>query len=105
LAVTLHPATLGRQEAGASATALIDALERFPEARIVITEANADPGGQAINRRLRAYAEQRDRAVMFTSLGQQRYLSLLRAADAVVGNSSSGLLEAPAFETPNVNIG
>jgi UDP-hydrolysing UDP-N-acetyl-D-glucosamine 2-epimerase len=104
-AVTLHPTTFGRQDAAASAAALIEALERFPEAQIVITEANADPGGQVINRRLRAYAEQRDRAVMFTSLGQQRYLSLLRAADVVVGNSSSGLLEAPAFETPTVNIG
>ena len=104
-AVTLHPATLDAAEAGTAADALIDALGAFPDAHIVITEANADPKGRAINRRMRSFAEMRSNARVFTSLGQKRYLSLVREADAVIGNSSSGILEAPAFRTPTVNIG
>jgi len=104
-AVTLHPATLDPMEAGTAADALIDALDAFPDAHIVVTEANADPQGRAINRRMRTFAKTRSNARVFTSLGQKRYLSLVREADAVIGNSSSGILEAPAFRTPTVNIG
>ena len=103
-AVTLHPATLAGN-ASAEAEALTKALDAFPDATIVITASNADPQGRIINRHLSAYAQQRASARMVSSLGQQRYLSLLEHADVVIGNSSSGLLEAPPFETPTVNIG
>jgi len=103
--VTLHPATLDTPDAESAADALIEALDTFPEAHIVVTEANADPQGRAINRRMRSFAESRRNTRVFTSLGQVRYLSLVQEADAVIGNSSSGILEAPAFRTPTVNIG
>jgi UDP-hydrolysing UDP-N-acetyl-D-glucosamine 2-epimerase len=103
-AVTLHPATLGGN-AEASARALTEALDAFPQASVVITAANADPAGRIINEHLSAYARSRATAEMVISLGQQRYTSLLEHADVVIGNSSSGLLEAPPFETPTVNIG
>lgn len=102
--VTLHPATLGGN-ASAEAEALTEALDAFPEASIVITASNADPRGRIINQHLSAYAQQRASTQMVASLGQQRYFSLLEHADVVIGNSSSGLLEAPPFETPTVNIG
>lgn len=103
-AVTLHPATLGG-DAASAARALTEALDAFPGASMVITAANADPAGRVINEHLSAYARSRSSAQMVTSLGQQRYTSLLEHADVVIGNSSSGLLEAPPFETPTVNIG
>ena len=104
-AVTLHPTTLDATEAATAVDALIDALGAFPDAHIVVTEANADPQGRAMNRRMRSFAETRPNTRVFTSLGQERYLSLVREADAVIGNSSSGILEAPALHTPTVNIG
>jgi len=103
-AVTLHPATLGGNAASAT-YALTEALDAFPGASVIITAANADPDGRVINQQLSAYAKSRKTARMVTSLGQQRYISLLEHANVVIGNSSSGLLEAPPFETPTVNIG
>ena len=103
-AVTLHPATLGGSAAEA-AEALTRALDAFPDASVVITAANADPEGRVINRKLSAYADRRESVRMVPSLGQKRYLSLLQHADVVIGNSSSGLLEAPPLHTPTVNIG
>lgn len=103
-AVTLHPATL-EGNAAEAAEALTRALDDFPDASVVITAANADPEGRVINRKLSAYADRRDSARMVPSLGQKRYLSLLQHADVVIGNSSSGLLEAPPLHTPTVNIG
>jgi UDP-N-acetylglucosamine 2-epimerase (non-hydrolysing)/GDP/UDP-N,N'-diacetylbacillosamine 2-epimerase (hydrolysing) len=103
--VTYHPATLGDTSAEEAVQALTQALDQFPEAHLLVTKANADPGGQAINEALGAYCADRTHARLYASLGQQRYLSALRQADVVVGNSSSGLIEAPAFDVPTVNIG
>jgi GDP/UDP-N,N'-diacetylbacillosamine 2-epimerase (hydrolysing) len=66
---------------------------------------NADTGGRELMTSIEAYVARRENAHAFTSLGQRRYLSLLAEADAVVGNSSSGLLEAPSFKVGTVNIG
>lgn len=106
LLVTFHPATAEDGDPMGQCEELLAALDRFPEVRVIITLPNADAGGRAIAARLREYgASQRGRVGIFASLGQQRYLSSLALVDGVVGNSSSGLLEAPSFGIGTVNIG
>ncbi|MDQ8021296.1 MAG: UDP-N-acetylglucosamine 2-epimerase [Moraxellaceae bacterium] len=103
--VTYHPVTLG-EDSAADCRALLAALDGFAGARIILTGANADPGREAVEREMEAFAAARpDRVLLRASLGQLRYLSAMRWADVVVGNSSSGLLEAPAIGTPSVNVG
>jgi UDP-N-acetylglucosamine 2-epimerase (non-hydrolysing)/GDP/UDP-N,N'-diacetylbacillosamine 2-epimerase (hydrolysing) len=103
--VTYHPATLGDTDPADGVRELLRALDRFDDARLLFTKANADPQGRRINEALEAYCEGRDDAQVYASLGQRRYLSALRHVDVVVGNSSSGLIEAPAFDVPTVNVG
>jgi UDP-hydrolysing UDP-N-acetyl-D-glucosamine 2-epimerase len=104
--VTFHPVTLEEGSGAEQVGALTEALARFPEYAVVMTGVNADPGGGAIEARLRAFAQARPGRVLYAqSLGQLRYLSAMRHCEAVVGNSSSGILEAPAFSVPTVNIG
>lgn len=90
---------------GGPVAPMLKALDRVG-ARSVLTYAGADPGGARINRELRAYAARRPgRSAAVPSLGQRDYLSLLAQVDAVVGNSSSGIIEAPSLRVPTVNIG
>lgn len=104
--VTFHPATLDEEGSGSQFQALLDALDGLEGIRFIFTKANADAGGRAVNALAEAYCVERpDKAVLFASLGQQRYLSLLALADVVIGNSSSGIIEAPSFKIPTVNIG
>ncbi len=104
--VTYHPVTLGGHDAKADMQALLAALDDFPDHAILITEANADMGGRAINQLARAYAKDSDgRAKCVTSLGHLRYLSAMKHCAAVIGNSSSGIIEAPAMKVPTLNIG
>lgn len=112
--VTFHPETLSKtpdETQGLSEVdALLAALDTFPDAQVVLTLPNADPGGRGIAGRLREWAAdwaRRDpgRVQVHASLGSLRYLSLMRAASVVIGNSSSGLLEAPSLNVPSVNIG
>lgn len=104
--VTYHPVTLAGEDPQASATALLQALDEFPELQVVLTYPNADNGGRAIIALLQEYAAQRrSRVLLIESLGFRRYLSTLAHAGAMVGNSSSGIIEAPAFHVPTVNIG
>ncbi len=104
--VTFHPATLDTEDAASQCREMLAALDGFPEARIVFTLPNADPGGRAIMQLLESYAVRHaGRCKLFASLGQLRYLSLLREVQAVIGNSSSGIIEAPSFGVPTVNIG
>lgn len=106
LLVTYHPVTLSTIDPAVPMAALLDALDRFPAARVVFTKANADAHGRALNRMIDDYAAARPGRVLASpSLGQRRYLALMRLADAVVGNSSSGIIEAPAAGTPTVNVG
>jgi len=106
LVCTYHPETLSDVPPADAVAALFTALDRWPDARVIITKANADPGGRSINRTIDALAAERaDRIKAFVSLGDRRYLSLMRLASAVVGNSSSGIIEAPFVKTPSVNIG
>jgi len=104
--VTYHPATLSDTDAVASVNALCRALDRFPDARVVVTKPNADASGRAIAAALDTWAATRaDRVTVHTSVGQRRYVSALRLAHVVIGNSSSGLIEAPALRVPTVNVG
>jgi GDP/UDP-N,N'-diacetylbacillosamine 2-epimerase (hydrolysing) len=104
--VTYHPVTLERATAGSQLDELLQALEAFPQYRVIFTKANADTGGQLINDKLDAYVGlHQDRCLAMTSLGLRRYLSAMKCCSAVIGNSSSGILEAPSFQVPTVNIG
>ena len=103
---TYHPVTVDEAESNSGLQAMITALERHTALTVVITGANADAGGEAINEQLRSLASAHvDRMRFVMSLGSERYLSLLRQADAVIGNSSSGIVEAAVVGTPTVNIG
>jgi UDP-hydrolysing UDP-N-acetyl-D-glucosamine 2-epimerase len=104
--ITLHPETLSDASPEQQVQPLVQALEAFPEARVIITGSNADPAGQRISALLKTHAEQQPQRYCYReSLGQQRYLSLLPLVDVVIGNSSSGIIEAPALGRPVVNIG
>jgi UDP-hydrolysing UDP-N-acetyl-D-glucosamine 2-epimerase len=102
--ITLHPATLSADNA-AMARAMLDALDAWPEAGLIFTGSNADPGAAELDEIIRAWVAGRDHAVFHTSLGSARYFSALEHCDLVLGNSSSGLYEAPGFDIPTVNIG
>ncbi|UYU30729.1 UDP-N-acetylglucosamine 2-epimerase [Siccibacter colletis] len=104
--VTYHPVTLGDEPPTASFQALLDAIDCFPEHKIILTYPNADDGGRQIIPLLQKYAHDNpERVVAIPSLGQVRYLSAVKYADAVIGNSSSGIIEVPSFYVPAVNIG
>lgn len=104
--VTYHPVTAGKRDAKEEIDGLIEALGAIAGATVIFTMPGADPEHQVIEQSIsKVVAERGAPWHVFTSLGQQRYLSLLAVATAVVGNSSSGLLEAPTFHTPTINIG
>ena len=104
--VTYHPVTLGEEPPEESFLALTDALDEFKDHKVIITYPNADDGGRKIIPLLEAYArENADRVLAIPSLGQKRYLSTVKHATAVIGNSSSGIIEVPAFDVPTVDIG
>lgn len=104
--VTYHPVTLGDESPEGSFQALLDALDEYPDHQIILTYPNADDGGRRIIPMLEAYAaKQPSRVLAIPSLGQIRYLSSVKHAAAVIGNSSSGIIEVPAFDVPTVNIG
>ena len=104
--VTFHPATLEPDAARDQFAQLLSALDRHNELRIIFTKANADMDGRGINQMIDNYvAVNSRRAVAFVSLGQLRYLSAMREVNLVLGNSSSGIIEAPSFGIPTVNIG
>ena len=108
LLITFHPATLdcGSSECGSSAEQLEELLQAIDgDWGLVLTGSNADTGGRSLGRRLKEFAATRDQASFHESLGQRLYFEALRHVDVVVGNSSSGLYEAPSFKTPTVNIG
>ncbi len=104
--ITYHPATLGSLSAREAMNELLEALGSFPDARIIFTKPNSDTDGRVIGQMIDEYAQcHRERVAVFTSMGQLRYLSALQHVDVVIGNSSSGIIEAPLFKVPTVNIG
>lgn len=106
LLVTFHPTTLDRGQAGAQMAELLGALETLKNTRIVLTMPNSDTESRGLFDMVNDFvAAKPGTRKAFTSLGQLRYLSCLRWVDGVVGNSSSGLLEAPSFKKGTINIG
>jgi UDP-hydrolysing UDP-N-acetyl-D-glucosamine 2-epimerase len=104
--VTFHPATLERESPAEQMAEVLSALDSLPHFHIIFTMPNADAGGRGIMQMIRDYASRHpSRALAFSSLGTLRYLSCLRHCDIVLGNSSSGLIEAPSLGKPSVNIG
>ena len=104
--VTYHPVTLADDSPEKPMSELLRALEAFPDATVIFTYPNADTGGRVLIECIDRFVSQhRKTARAFISLGQQRYLSLMREADVIVGNSSSALTEAPALKKASVNIG
>lgn len=104
--VTYHPVTTSSASAQAEIDDLMQALLAIDDTQAIITLSNADVGGREINERLRWWASQYpERLYVFASLGQLRYLSAMQHCLAVVGNSSSGIVEAPSMQKPTVNIG
>lgn len=106
LLVTYHPTTRSSDSVTAEIDQVLSALGNFSYCSIVFTSVNADPGNLAITNQIEEFvqAEPKSRS-LHQSLGQHKYLSLLSLCDVVVGNSSSGIIEAPAFGKPTVNIG
>ncbi|OAS14517.1 UDP-N-acetylglucosamine 2-epimerase [Paenibacillus oryzisoli] len=104
--VTYHPVTLEENTSEEHVKELLAALDYFPNASIIFTKSNSDTNGRIINQLLGEYVENnKGRCKIFASLGQKRYLSAIKHCDVVIGNSSSGLIEVPAFKKPTVNIG
>ena len=105
LLITFHPATLSLNDAEIEMRELLAALTELQDTHLIFTLPNADTQGRALGQLVRDFVKQHPRALAYTSLGQQRYLSCLAQVDGVVGNSSSGLLEAPALKKGTINIG
>lgn len=102
--VTVHPTTLSRGGQPDEVSAVIAAIKAFP-ATWVITLPNADPGHAPIREALEALADGAANIATVSALGEERYLGLMRQADFVLGNSSSGITEAPSLRVPTINVG
>lgn len=106
LLVTYHPVTLADEEPVSSFQSLLDSLEQFPDYQVILTYPNADDGGRSIIPLLESYAQNNpNRVLAIPSLGQTRYLSAVKHCAAVIGNSSSGIIEVPSFDVATINIG
>ncbi len=104
--VTFHPVTRQPEEAEAQTRSLLEALDEFKGLQIIFTMPNSDTGGRRVADMIRRWTgNNRSHSVCVTSLGRARYYSALAHCGAVIGNSSSGLIEAPSFGIPTVNIG
>lgn len=103
--ITFHPVTLEKSTSGMQFQALLDSISELKNTKIIFTKANADTDGRVINTMIDDYVAKHDNTIAFTSMGQLNYLSALQFMDAVVGNSSSGLIEAPSFKIGTIDIG
>lgn len=102
---TYHPETMDNNSVDEYVKEFITAIKAFPDIQFIITKSNADQGGARINALLDETAKEAENIHVYSSLGARRYLSLMRFAEFVLGNSSSGIIETPAFHVPTVNIG
>ncbi|MBH1942478.1 UDP-N-acetylglucosamine 2-epimerase (hydrolyzing) [Mobilitalea sibirica] len=103
--VTFHPVTLEDNKSEEQIKALLDVCGSYKNMKFIFTKANADSNGRIINQMIDSFVEKNEQAVAVTSLGMIRYLTALKYCKMVVGNSSSGLIEAPSFGIPTINIG
>jgi UDP-hydrolysing UDP-N-acetyl-D-glucosamine 2-epimerase len=104
LLVTFHPVTLEHEHTGWHITELLAALELFG-APCIFTSPNADTSGRIVSRKITEFVQSHGNASLVDNAGIQGYFSLMAVARAMVGNSSSGIIEAPSFRLPVVNVG
>lgn len=105
LLITFHPVTLANASSSAQMAELLAALDTLPDTHLIFTMPNADTEGRALAAMVERFVTNRVNARLYASLGQLRYLSCMRHVDGVVGNSSSGLIEAPSLGVGTINIG
>ena len=103
--VTFHPVTLEKGTSKIQFQELLKSISELQNTKIIFTKTNSDPDGGIINKMIDEYSSKNNNAIAFKSMGQLNYLSALQFVDGVVGNSSSGLLEAPSFNIGTINIG
>ena len=104
--ITYHPETLSTKTTSEQLIPLFEALDQFPNALMIFTQPNSDHEGRALNSSIKEYVNKNsNRAVFYPTLGSKAYLTALSLCDLVIGNSSSGIIEAPSFNTPTINIG
>jgi GDP/UDP-N,N'-diacetylbacillosamine 2-epimerase (hydrolysing) len=102
--ITYHPVTLDIENIEDQISNLLDSLVEF-NAKYIFTYPNADFGSKVIIDKINDFVKHNNNAYLYYSLGQKRYLSLLKCTDVMIGNSSSGIIESPIFRIPVVNIG
>ena len=105
LIITFHPVTLEKNSSRKQFKELLDALDSFLDINLIFTMPNSDTDGRVIMQMIEEFCKKRKNAKCYKSLGQINYLSCLKYVDGVVGNSSSGLIEAPSFKKGTINIG
>lgn len=103
--VTYHPVTLEKNTSEIQIINLLNVLSSYKDIAFIISKANADSEGRVINRIIENYIKDKPNLFLFDSLGLKKYLSGLKYCEFVIGNSSSGILEAPSFKIPTINIG
>lgn len=103
--VTFHPVTLEENSAEIQAKELLLAINEFKNYDFIVTKANADANGRIINTMVEMFAKEHSNVHVYASLGMRRYLSAVKYSEFVLGNSSSGIVEVPAFGVPTINIG
>jgi len=104
--VAFHPCNLDKTAVGAQFKALLDAVDSLEGTHIIFTKPNADIDGRIIIKMIDEYvAQNQNKAIAFASMGRKLYLSALQFVDVIIGNSSSGLVEAPSFKLAAINIG
>ena len=103
--ITFHPVTLESNTSEEQMDILLDSLSTYKETGFIFTMPNSDTHGRILFEMIKKFVQKNNNAKSFTSLGQLRYLSCIQHADLVVGNSSSGIIEVPAFKKPTINIG
>lgn len=105
LLVSLHPVTL-ESDPLRDAEAALETLKGLgAEFGMIFTGSNADAGGAALSKQMKDFVQDHDNAIFHPSLGTELYVNAMAHCDAVLGNSSSGLYEAPSLKTPSINIG
>ena len=106
LIITFHPVTLEKETSQKQFQILLNVLDKFKEIYLIFTMPNADSDAIIIKKMIAVFlARNKERSIAFTSMGYKKYLSTLQFVDGVVGNSSSGLGEAPTFKIGTINIG
>lgn len=105
LLITYHPETLDNKLSTSGISELLKCLDKIKDSTFIFTLPNADPNNKIIIKKIVNFVSKNPAAYAFGSLGQLNYFSLLKICDGVVGNSSSGLLEAPSFKKATINIG